>query len=396
MEIKNRDEFDLFVVVNQEGGSNEVEASVEPVGVDCGGHEGENIDEGVDNESGGNGHESGGNEESMYAAATVEESDDTSVSLVSSDNDHTSGYKYDDHCEAENLSDEEFCSDPMKGKLSRDACVVHGGFGDKIKLEQGMIFTDIVAFRDALMEYVIQEGFKIMKLRNERVRVIAHCAVKDYPWRVHASILGSVVTLQSEANDDESIPATPMFKKFFLGLSALGDEFVEGCSPFLGFDECHLKGPFGGVLLTAIGLDENNELYPVAFVVAESECKESWMFFFENLANMLDGFSPDLPWTFMSDRQKASSKKEAKEVIAPNVVKLLNNVREESRKCSLLMVGEREYEVNDVNVHCIVNLRKRTCDCKFWEIVGIPCRHAALGIAHRREEIENYTDVRFS
>ncbi|KAL0296061.1 UNVERIFIED_CONTAM: hypothetical protein Sradi_6658200 [Sesamum radiatum] len=574
---QNRDEFDLFVVVNQEGGNNEVEASVEHVGVECGVHEGENIDEDIDNESGSSGHESGGSEESMYAAATDEEFDDTSVSLVSSDDDHMSGYKSDDHCETENLSDEEFCSDPMKGALSRDACVVHGGSGDKIKLEKGMVFTDVVAFRDALREYVIQEGFKIMRLRNERVRVTAHCAVKDCPWRVHASILadgvtfqiktyvekhtciyrakkkaleviegnhaisfgklpyyvkmvsitneGSVVTLQSEANDDESISATPMFKRFFLGLSALRDGFLAGCSPFLGFDGCHLKGPFGGVLLAAIGLDGNNGLYPVAFAVAESECKESWMFFFENLANMLGGFSSDLPWTFMSDRQKglvetinelvpyAINRRCARHIyanfrqqfagaalkryfweaarsynaqgfnfamykikelkpaayewllkvpaeqwsrhafdirmkndhvtnnisesfnhwvgdlrgkpiltlvdglrsklmsriqkrkqkgaswkgtIVPNVVKLLNNVREESRKCSLLMAGEGEYEVNDANVHYIVNLRKRTCNCKFWDIVGIPCRHAALGIAHRREELENYTDVRFS
>ncbi|KAK4416958.1 hypothetical protein Salat_2521300 [Sesamum alatum] len=60
------------------------------------------------------------------------------------------------------------------------------------------------------------------------------------------------------------------------------------------------------------------------------------------------------------------------------------------------MAGKREYEVNDVNVHYIVNLRKRTCDCKYWEIARIPCRHAALMIAHRREELETYIDVRFS
>ncbi|KAL0342473.1 UNVERIFIED_CONTAM: hypothetical protein Scaly_1909900 [Sesamum calycinum] len=49
----------------------------------------------------------------------------------------------------------------------------------------------------------------------------------------------------------------------------------EGSVSFLGFDGCHLKGPFGGVLLAAIGLDGNNGLFPVAFAVVESECKES-------------------------------------------------------------------------------------------------------------------------
>ncbi|KAL0311686.1 UNVERIFIED_CONTAM: hypothetical protein Scaly_2917400 [Sesamum calycinum] len=83
--------------------------------------------------------------------------------------------------------------------------------------------------------------------------------------------------------------------------------FLEGCSPFLGFDGCHLEGPIWGVLLAAIGLDGNNGLFPIAFAIAESECKESWGFFFENLSNMLGGFSYDKPWTFMRDRQKAST-----------------------------------------------------------------------------------------
>ncbi|KAL0444555.1 UNVERIFIED_CONTAM: hypothetical protein Slati_2178200 [Sesamum latifolium] len=111
------------------------------------------------------------------------------------------------------------------------------------------------------------------------------------------------------------------------------------------------------------------------------------------ILTLVDGLRSKLMSRLQKRKQKGAS---WKGTIVPNVVKLLNNMREESRKCSLLMAGEGEYEVNDVNVHYIVNLRKRTCNCKFWDIVGIPCRHATLGIAHRREELENYTDVRFS
>ncbi|KAK4381983.1 hypothetical protein Sango_2730600 [Sesamum angolense] len=53
---------------------------------------------------------------------------------------------------------------------------------------------------------------------------------------------------------------------------------LKGCSPFLGFDRCHLKGSFEGVLLAVIGLDGNNGLFPIVFVVLESDCKESWAF----------------------------------------------------------------------------------------------------------------------
>ena len=64
------------------------------------------------------------------------------------------------------------------------------------------------------------------------------------------------------------------------------------------------KGTIWGVLLSAVGLDGNNGLFPIAFEVVESENKESWLFFFRLLSYMLDGFSKDRPWTFMTDRQK--------------------------------------------------------------------------------------------
>ena len=79
---------------------------------------------------------------------------------------------------------------------------------------------------------------------------------------------------------------------------------MRGCRAFLGFDGCHLKGSYGSVLLSAVGLDGNNGLFPVAFAVVESETKESWCFFFEWLSEMLDGFQEVKSWNFMTDRQK--------------------------------------------------------------------------------------------
>ncbi|KAK4411809.1 hypothetical protein Sango_0253900 [Sesamum angolense] len=41
-----------------------------------------------------------------------------------------------------------------------------------------------------------EEGFKVMRMRNEKKRVTAHCSVKDCPWRVNASPLADGVTFQ--------------------------------------------------------------------------------------------------------------------------------------------------------------------------------------------------------
>ncbi|KAL0433442.1 UNVERIFIED_CONTAM: hypothetical protein Slati_2678500 [Sesamum latifolium] len=110
--------------------------------------------------------------------------------------DELSSYKSDDHCESENKSDSEFEDDVMHGALSRDASIFPNELEEKVKLEKGMVFVDIDAFRTVLREYVIQDGFQIMRLRNEKTRVTAHCASKDYPWRIHASPLADGVTFQ--------------------------------------------------------------------------------------------------------------------------------------------------------------------------------------------------------
>lgn len=59
--------------------------------------------------------------------------------------------------------------------------------------------------------------------------------------------------------------------------------FINGCRSFLGIDGCHLKEPFGGVLLTTISLDGDNGLFPVAVAIVEVKCKGNWLFFLHHL-----------------------------------------------------------------------------------------------------------------
>ena len=58
----------------------------------------------------------------------------------------------------------------------------------------------------------------------------------------------------------------------------------------------------GGVLLVAISLDANNSLFPIAFMVAEKENKDSWLFFLDCLHDAIGSGNEDNPLTFMSDR----------------------------------------------------------------------------------------------
>ncbi|CAI9264928.1 unnamed protein product [Lactuca saligna] len=71
----------------------------------------------------------------------------------------------------------------------------------------------------------------------------------------------------------------------------------------LGFDGAHMKGPFPGQVLTAVGLDSNNGIYPLAYAIVETENKSSWVWFLQCLGEDLD-LGSNSNFTFIIDRQK--------------------------------------------------------------------------------------------
>ena len=67
------------------------------------------------------------------------------------------------------------------------------------------------------------------------------------------------------------VVAHPIFKRIFISLFASKRGFIDACRPIVGLDGCHLKGPYGGILLTAIGLDGNLMFFPLAWAIVEQE-----------------------------------------------------------------------------------------------------------------------------
>jgi hypothetical protein len=97
--------------------------------------------------------------------------------------------------------------------------------------------------------------------------------------------------------------AKPRFQRLYMCLGALKQGWKEGCRPILGLDGCFIKGHHTGQLLTAIGVDPNNQMYPVAYALVESECRETWLWFLELLGVDLEiNNSHGIVW--ITDKQK--------------------------------------------------------------------------------------------
>jgi hypothetical protein len=79
--------------------------------------------------------------------------------------------------------------------------------------------------------------------------------------------------------------------------------FLRGCRPLICVDGCHTKTKYKGQLLTAVGIDPNDCIYPIAMGLVEVECTSSWEWFLSTLKDDLN-ITNTSPFTIMSDKQK--------------------------------------------------------------------------------------------
>ncbi|KAL2517132.1 Uncharacterized protein Adt_13379 [Abeliophyllum distichum] len=93
------------------------------------------------------------------------------------------------------------------------------------------------------------------------------------------------------------------FKRNYIYLGPLKDGFLRGCRRVIVLDGCFLKTEHGRQLLTAVGVDGNNGMYPLLCVVVDVENRENWRWFLGLLKDDLH-MNNSHSWTFNSDKQK--------------------------------------------------------------------------------------------
>ncbi|GJZ52731.1 hypothetical protein Tco_0607616, partial [Tanacetum coccineum] len=93
------------------------------------------------------------------------------------------------------------------------------------------------------------------------------------------------------------------FKCFYVCFKGLKQGWLEGCRRVIGLDGCFLKTICKGELLSAVGRDGNNQVYPIAWAVVNIENKENWKWFMQCLIDDL-GIHFGEGLTIISDQHK--------------------------------------------------------------------------------------------
>nr|XP_043616087.1 uncharacterized protein LOC122588004 [Erigeron canadensis] len=74
---------------------------------------------------------------------------------------------------------------------------------------------------------------------------------------------GSTVQLGTTTNPDDKC----YFDRFYICLSGVKEGWRFGCRKIVALDGCFLKKPCSGELLSAVGRDGNNQVYPIAWAI---------------------------------------------------------------------------------------------------------------------------------
>ncbi|GKA13492.1 ribonuclease H-like domain-containing protein [Tanacetum coccineum] len=80
---------------------------------------------------------------------------------------------------------------------------------------------------------------------------------------------GAKLTSISEIKPDQDI--VDMLKRMYICFKGVKDGWLARCRKVIGLDGCFLKHTCRGELLTAMGRDANNQMYPIAWAVVRAE-----------------------------------------------------------------------------------------------------------------------------
>ncbi|XP_073152403.1 uncharacterized protein [Henckelia pumila] len=231
----------------------------------------------------------------------------------------------------------------------------------------GMIFCSKKEVKFAIQSHYIRNGVPIRFVKNDNIRLWAKCKNNHCDWTIHVAKMTNDSCWQVRTLHDKHNKCSWDLKNKCITSAWLGKTFVKrfNTNPKLGTIEfrneicgslkadvsrkvtylakkkalqlvqgtaeeqfrqirsycAELKRSdvgttivlklteddeekYGGQLLSAVGLDPNNNIFPICYALVERETMDTWTWFLQLLDKDIGIGNDQQAWTFMSDKQK--------------------------------------------------------------------------------------------
>ncbi|KAL5834318.1 hypothetical protein ACOSQ4_013815 [Xanthoceras sorbifolium] len=158
----------------------------------------------------------------------------------------------------------------------------------KIRLEVRHLFQNLHHFRQVIRDFAVQEGFQLRRIRNERDRYTAKCSYEGCGWKIHASLIDDIRTFMIKTMENQhscqkvykNQEANTVWAKY----RVLNKQEVINCKSYImlhTYGSMVMEMNSGSMTTTGTGCMPFEDVYPVAFAIAEGESKQSWGWFLE-------------------------------------------------------------------------------------------------------------------
>nr|GEV34751.1 splicing factor [Tanacetum cinerariifolium] len=183
----------------------------------------------------------------------------------------------------------------------------------------GMRYEHPEQLKQALANYEVANGYQLWYAKNDWRSLLVYCGRSVECGRCAGKYSNKKKKIKKSlfpAKDAESSKSAPKSSKKGAKLTKTGgksagkstksaDGWLDGCRRILGLDGCFLKHTCRGELLTAMGRDANNQMYPIAWAVVKVENIKNWSWLLSLLHDDLN-LQQGTGLTLISDSHKMS------------------------------------------------------------------------------------------
>ncbi|KAK8683005.1 hypothetical protein V6N13_039081 [Hibiscus sabdariffa] len=170
----------------------------------------------------------------------------------------------------------------------------------------GMLFVDKKELKVVVKNVSIKDRVYVVVKKDDKIRT-KQLALKTLQgnYSEQYSKIGSYAEEIRNTDHGSSVLCKldgGLFQRMYVSFKACVSGLAH-CRPFISIDGCHLKGKFGGQLLSVVGVDANDCIFPIVYAVVEIENTDTWKWFINLLSEDIN-IENQHSWTWMSDRQK--------------------------------------------------------------------------------------------